>query len=653
MVESLTLLGIGAALVFTAINVYLLVQIFRKQRTFVGFTKASWGWVIFMLYFLSLYTICFYYLPITILEAASSGITLDASFSSIYNALLAWYISGLLLISIFVIQFTFTKQNDRSFFAISVLGIFSGFSESIVIMIIHQATGSMDHILNWLPYFVFAITLSVTSIKITQSKLIKMTYDIVYEKRVDFIEKILRAQYHNFENIEQGNIEACLNNDTEKISMFAQAFVTILTSSMTIIGSFVYIGIINPLALLLSVIVIIIAATLFFVTSMKVSKFWERNRDIQNHFFKFIQHLIGGFKELRLNKVKNKAFKQDMIQTTQDYITTRMIGEKKFVNVNVMGEILIYLVLGMALFIFPLVVDGLTGQNLTALVLVFIFISGHITMLLGHIPQLTDIKISWDRINKTLLELDALQDTDEESSSNSSELRPDSITLQLNNVTYQYKQESNHPFKVGPIDFEFKSGEITFITGGNGSGKSTLAKLITGLYIPDEGEIILNGKLISHDHLGNYFSTVFSDFHLFDKLYGLDHDKLQNQLETYLNILQLKGKVSIEDGAFSTTQLSTGQRKRLALLVNYLEDSPIFLFDEWAADQDPQFRQFFYQTLLPDLKARGKCVIAITHDDHYFAAADHRIHMEMGQMTIKTHDSTEQQSFYSSSEKAN
>lgn len=163
----------------------------------------------------------------------------------------------------------------------------------------------------------------------------------------------------------------------------------------------------------------------------------------------------------------------------------------------------------------------------------------------------------------------------------------------------------------------------------------------------------MNGKLISHDHLGNYFSTVFSDFHLFDKLYGLDHDKLQNQLETYLNILQLKGKVSIEDGAFSTTQLSTGQRKRLALLVNYLEDSPIFLFDEWAADQDPQFRQFFYQTLLPDLKARGKCVIAITHDDHYFAAADHRIHMEMGQMTIKTHDSTEQQSFYSSSEKAN
>ena len=206
-----------------------------------------------------------------------------------------------------------------------------------------------------------------------------------------------------------------------------------------------------------------------------------------------------------------------------------------------------------------------------------------------------------------------------------------SVNLKLKDVEYFYDNNDEKSFKVGPINYEFNTGEIIFITGGNGSGKSTLAKLITGLYAPSKGVITLNDK-ISETLLNESYSAVFGDFYLFDKLYGIDYKCKEKEIQKYLEMLQLNSKVEIVDGKFSTTKLSTGQKKRLALLVTYLEDRPIYLFDEWAADQDPEFRLFFYDTILPELKRIGKCVIAVTHDDRYFDMADKVIKMEFGKI---------------------
>ena len=176
---------------------------------------------------------------------------------------------------------------------------------------------------------------------------------------------------------------------------------------------------------------------------------------------------------------------------------------------------------------------------------------------------------------------------------------------------------------------------LVFIVGGNGSGKSTLAKLIAGLYVPDAGEILLDGILVDDRNRELYrqlFSTVFADFYLFDRLLGLGLQDLDAQAKTYLEQLQLTHKVTIENGKLSTTALSQGQRKRLALLTAYLEDRPIYLFDEWAADQDPFFREIFYQQLLPELKQRGKAVLVISHDDRYFHLADRLLKLDYGQI---------------------
>jgi putative pyoverdin transport system ATP-binding/permease protein len=240
--------------------------------------------------------------------------------------------------------------------------------------------------------------------------------------------------------------------------------------------------------------------------------------------------------------------------------------------------------------------------------------------------------------------------------------------LQLSGVTHTYHvEQEDSSFTLGPINLTFQPGELVFLVGGNGSGKSTLAKIISGLYLPEAGEIRLDGQPITHKNRDEYrqlFSAVFADFYLFEDLMGLKngHGKalaaangngdenafaaanhngngngngaanLDIQAREYLKRLHLHHKIKISEGVLSTTAVSQGQRKRLALLTAYLEDRPFYLFDEWASDQDPTFKKVFYQQLLPELKARGKTVLVITHDDQYFDAADRIIKLDYGKL---------------------
>ncbi len=185
------------------------------------------------------------------------------------------------------------------------------------------------------------------------------------------------------------------------------------------------------------------------------------------------------------------------------------------------------------------------------------------------------------------------------------------------------------------MNLSFFPGELVFVTGGNGSGKTTMIKLMTGLYAPDTGTILLDGKPITEENRDDYrqlFSVVFYDFFLFEELFGLSTNNHLSKVGGYLAKLQLDHKVEIRDGKFSTIDLSQGQRRRLALLTSYLENRPICVFDEWAADQDPTFRDLFYHEFLPELKSKGKALIVITHDDRYYQMADRIIRLDYGKV---------------------
>jgi putative ATP-binding cassette transporter len=211
--------------------------------------------------------------------------------------------------------------------------------------------------------------------------------------------------------------------------------------------------------------------------------------------------------------------------------------------------------------------------------------------------------------------------------------------LDLVGVTHRYRRENEEEsFLLGPVDLSFEPGELVFLVGGNGSGKTTLAKLLVGLYTPESGTICLNGRPVcdaDREHYRQHFAAVFGDFYLFERLVGLGRPDLDAQAADYLRHLRLDHKVTVRDGTFSTTDLSQGQRKRLALLTAYLEDRPVYLFDEWAADQDPLFKKLFYTQLLPELKARGKAVLVISHDERYFGGADRLVRLDYGKLVAE------------------
>jgi putative pyoverdin transport system ATP-binding/permease protein len=145
----------------------------------------------------------------------------------------------------------------------------------------------------------------------------------------------------------------------------------------------------------------------------------------------------------------------------------------------------------------------------------------------------------------------------------------------------------------------------------------------------------VDGQTITDENRDDYrqlFSTVFSDFFLFETLLGLEAPHLDDRAQEFLTALHLERTVRVRDGVLSTTALSQGQRKRLALLTAYLEDRPFYLFDEWASDQDPQFKEVFYTQLLPELRTNGKTVFVITHDEKYFHVADRLIKLDYGHL---------------------
>jgi putative ATP-binding cassette transporter len=209
-------------------------------------------------------------------------------------------------------------------------------------------------------------------------------------------------------------------------------------------------------------------------------------------------------------------------------------------------------------------------------------------------------------------------------------------TLDLEAVRFRYPATGDEPgFAVGPIDLSVRRGEVVFIVGGNGSGKSTFLKLLTGLYAADSGTIALDGRPIEAIGRARYrsaISIVFTDFHLFPELYGIA--ATPEETAARLDELGLGAKTSVRDGVFSTLDLSAGQRKRVALAVARLERRPILVLDEWAAEQDPSFRRTFYREILPAIAAQGVTVIAATHDDHYFDAADRVYRMEEGRLSL-------------------
>lgn len=446
--------------------------------------------------------------------------------------------------------------------------------------------------------------------------------------------RVMATEYAQLERIGSAKVQSALSEHSVNVAEFFVSFPAILTNGVIVIGCLLYLAVLSWKVFLMALVVLGIGSLGYHLAHLKAIHHLDDASKEQDRLFAHFRALVDGAKELRLHRSKRQEFSENVLNASIDHVRDKRIrGMSIFMLATNWGNFLIYAFIGLTLF---LLVGDTVGRDkvVTGFALVFVYMITPLEMLLVSIPRANLAQVSANRIDEATREMTVTNHSGDFQGLNAQPFQ----SLVLKQLVHRYYHErSDDFFSLGPINLSFEPGQVTFLVGGNGSGKTTLAKLLVGLYTPESGEIFLNGQRVVDTNRDDYrqiFSTVFFDFYLFEQLLDSANKDLDEQGNALLDKLNLQNKVQVIDGAFSTQNLSQGQRKRLALVVASLEDRPFMVFDEWAADQDPSFKEVFYHEILPQLRDSGKTVLVISHDDRYFDLADRLIKMENGKIVI-------------------
>jgi cyclic peptide transporter len=614
---------------------FIVYRIFKKERKFKAISFKQFLNIVAVLACLTPMLYGLYILPKAYANFSWESIIVWAPASFlIFITLCLVALSSTFIV--YTVSTLFPDHNEylRTAPKIILLSVLSGLSNAVVILLITSSINNPIEYKYLLYYFGLAATVYLLCRKIVQTSMIYLTRNIVYNLRMKMMDKIFSTSNENFERMDRGRIYSIMNYDIGVLGEAAYTFITIITSIITSIGVFFYMGTLSFWATLIIISLIAVITMVYNFVSSRTNVLFEEARETHSVYMRLLNGLIDGFKQLSIHRNKKLAYKKEVSEVTDEYRVKISTASVKFVNAFIIGESLLLVILAIVAFAVPKAFIGIDSAIIMSFIILLLYLIGPINSILNSIPQLMQFKISWNKIQEFIRDIPASIDlTKIALTSNSLPVRSTVDSIAINSLSYQYpEKDGQHAFSVGPIDLAAQKGEVIFIIGGNGSGKTTLSKLLTGLYTPHDGEILINGKRIEPADVGEYFSTVFHPLHLFQRLYDVNLDNNSQEWREYLNVLQLQDKVDIQDNKFTTIDLSGGQRKRLALLECYLENKPILLFDEWAADQDPEYRKVFYKELLPKMKEMGKIVFAITHDDHYFDVADKIFKLEMGKV---------------------
>lgn len=444
---------------------------------------------------------------------------------------------------------------------------------------------------------------------------------------------IRAADLATLRRIGQAPLYAALTQETQTISRNLPLL--IIGSQQLVLVLFIacYLATLSIMAFALAMLFSGVAVGVHLMRMQALGMATDAVQHDEGRLFDGLGGLLHGLKEVRMSAARAAALQQDLATISNEACIAKSALKAQWGREFALIQLAFYVLVGLMVFVVPMLTTDFHQVALPG-TMAALFLIGPIGTVATAIPAIDDAQRALQAIHAARHQLQAAlaRQTDEAAEP----LEANVIQhLGLQDLQYAYPGTAGEPgFVVGPLSARFHTGQITFITGGNGSGKSTLMQLLTGLVPTQGGQLLVDGKILRPTQLQAWrdqIATVFADFHLFSRLYGLSAATLA-QAGPLLQLFEMAEKVCISEGAFSTTELSAGQRKRLALIAALLEDKPVLVLDEWAADQDPHFRKVFYETLLPRLRDAGKMVICVTHDDRWFGLADQILHMNEGRL---------------------
>ncbi|MCA1566081.1 MAG: cyclic peptide export ABC transporter [Acidobacteria bacterium] len=464
--------------------------------------------------------------------------------------------------------------------------------------------------------------------------LVRLGQEGILELRRKLSRQVLASPLRRMEEIGAHRLLATLTDDVQSITNALTLIPTLCINVAVVIGCLGYLCWLSPLAFLVVISFLGLGIFSYQVPLLYGMRLHRLAREGADALYRSFRALTEGTKELKLNRPRRAAFLTDVLDAAARSLRRHNVAAMTSFSVATSWvNVLFFISIGTILFVGPRPAAFGAAARIPC-VLTILYMVTPLDLIMNALASLSRASVALQKVETLGLSLGVPHSGQTPTEVAGAARAP--RLLELSGVTHSYhREQENRNFTLGPIDLAFIPGEMVFIIGGNGSGKTTLIKLLTGLYTPETGDVILDGQPVTEETREEYlqqFAAVFSDFYLFESLLGLDGRGLDEKAIAYLKQLHLEHKVQITDGALSTTALSQGQRKRLALLVAYLEDRPFYVFDEWAADQDPEFKEIFYYQLLPELKARGKTVIVISHDDRYYDVADRVVKLENGRV---------------------
>ncbi|ELC6414656.1 multidrug ABC transporter permease/ATP-binding protein [Enterobacter hormaechei] len=490
----------------------------------------------------------------------------------------------------------------------------------------------VDTSLSVLPEFLGLLLLLMAVTLGSQLALTALGHHFVFRLRSEFIKRILDTQVERIEQLGSASLLAGLTSDVRAITIAFVRLPELVQGIILTFGSAAYLAWLSSKMLAVTALWIVITIWGGFLLVSRVYKHMAVLRETEDKLYNDYQTVLEGRKELTLNRERAEhIFNHLYIPDAHEYrhhiirADTFHLSAVNWSNIMMLGAIGLVFWMANSL--------GWADTNVAATYsLTLLFLRTPLLSAVGALPTLLSAQVAFNKLKKFDL-------APFKAEFPRPQAFPNWQTLELRNVTFRYQDNA---FSVGPINLTIHRGELLFLIGGNGSGKSTLAMLLTGLYQPQAGEILLDGKALSAEKPEDYrklFSAVFTDVWLFDRLLGPEGQQADPALvEKWLAHLQMSHKLEPQDGKILNLKLSKGQKKRVALLLALAEERDIILLDEWAADQDPHFRREFYQVLLPLMQAMGKTIFAISHDDHYFIHADRLLEMRDGKLSELTGD---------------
>ncbi len=509
-------------------------------------------------------------------------------------------------------------------------GIVSGLSSAALVAIIgrviqqHDASGALAL------SFAGLCVLQLASKAASELALLQISQSMIFRLRITLSRKLLATPLRKLQAMGPAALLAILTEDLTTFATCSQLLPILFGNAIVIAACLGYIAWLSWQSFLALLLFLVGGSAFFTLAQRAPARRFVEAREHTDVLFRDFRSLVEGAKELQLNQRRAHHFIKDVLEPGADRLRRAFFaGMAGYTWVSNLGSMQFFIALGILVFgvsrWFPQ-----SSSTLPMVALMLLYLVEPVGALLTAMPTLQRGAVA---LNKAQALSDSLDDSEAAlPDAGASPFTGGPQALVLSDVRYVH-HDGERGFAVGPLNMEIPLGRISYIVGPNGSGKTTLAMLLLGLYSVDQGRLTLNGVDVTPENLVHYrnqFTAVFADFHLFERLLEPVTGDTATRVQHYLSRLEIDHKVSLEGGRFSTLSLSTGQRKRLTLLVSYLEDRAIYLFDEWASDQDPVFKRVFYTELLPELRARGKTVIVITHDDQYYHHADHLFHLVDG-----------------------